>query len=177
MKIAKNMLAVVLVFSMLLATLVIPASALDSDWQARFKGMETITSTSAKQYPEYVKAVQSYMFCNPGTRGSMGSTHVDGVWGVRTESSVRVFQDAYGLGIDGKVGPNTWGKIAYTLDPLYSNYNGANCRILYIDNNDSYWYAYLVNVSNSMDYAYYYYYHTNQFGNQFDENNFFHSDL
>lgn len=177
MKVAKRTFVVVLVFAMLFATLVIPAMALNSDWQARFAGMETITSASAKNFPEYVKAIQSYMFCNSGTRGSMGSTSVDGLWGVRTESAVKVFQRAYGLGVDGKVGPNTWKKIAYTLDPKDSTYNGVNCQILYFDDNGTDWFAYLVNVSNSKDYAYFYYYHTSEYGNQFSEDNFFHSDL
>ena len=39
----------------------------------------------------------------------------DGVFGSGTDSAVRSFQSQHGLGVDGIVGPNTWGALAVTV--------------------------------------------------------------
>lgn len=41
----------------------------------------------------------------------MGPNHDDGVWGDMTEKYVRLFQSKHGLGVDGRVGPNTLSKM------------------------------------------------------------------
>jgi peptidoglycan hydrolase-like protein with peptidoglycan-binding domain len=38
---------------------------------------------------------------------------VDGVFGAGTNSAVRSFQSAQGLGVDGIVGDNTWNKMVW----------------------------------------------------------------
>ncbi|RZT14983.1 putative peptidoglycan binding protein [Kribbella sp. VKM Ac-2569] len=37
---------------------------------------------------------------------------MDGIYGTGTQSRVRSFQDDAGIGVDGKVGPQTWAKLA-----------------------------------------------------------------
>lgn len=41
---------------------------------------------------------------------------VDGIFGERTETAVRLFQAAHGIAVDGVVGPGTWGAVVETLD-------------------------------------------------------------
>ncbi|MEU9961879.1 peptidoglycan-binding domain-containing protein [Streptomyces sp. NPDC050982] len=36
---------------------------------------------------------------------------VDGIFGAQTEAWVRVFQDVQNIGVDGIVGPETWGRL------------------------------------------------------------------
>lgn len=43
------------------------------------------------------------------------STAADSVFDASTDAAVRAFQSAQSLGVDGIVGPNTWGKLAVTL--------------------------------------------------------------
>ncbi|WP_433165173.1 peptidoglycan-binding domain-containing protein [Kribbella sp. CA-247076] len=42
---------------------------------------------------------------------NLGGLAVDGVYGSGTQSRVRSFQDDAGIGVDGKVGPQTWAKL------------------------------------------------------------------
>jgi peptidoglycan hydrolase-like protein with peptidoglycan-binding domain len=43
------------------------------------------------------------------------SLGADGIFGSGTEAAIRDFQSKNGLGVDGIVGPNTWGKLAVTV--------------------------------------------------------------
>ncbi|MBR2853925.1 MAG: peptidoglycan-binding protein [Clostridia bacterium] len=54
---------------------------------------------------EYVTLMQT-MLVNRGY--DIGSTGVDGDFGIRTERAVELFQRANGLTVDGIVGPTTW---------------------------------------------------------------------
>lgn len=60
------------------------------------------------------------------------SVAADGVFGSGTATAVRAFQTAKGLGVDGIVGPNTWGALAITLR---EGANGAAVRALQVQLN------------------------------------------
>ena len=56
-----------------------------------------------------VLAIQSLL------RAAGQSVAADGVFGSGTATAVRAFQTAKGLGVDGIVGPQTWGALAVTV--------------------------------------------------------------
>ena len=57
-----------------------------------------------------VKALQILLIGTaPGY--SCGKCGADGAFGSATESAVKAFQEANGLEVDGKVGPQTWAKL------------------------------------------------------------------
>lgn len=177
MKNIKRICSLALVLVLVMSVLVLPAAALSDTWVTRFQTMPLIYSATATKddNEQDVKAIQRYLFSNKETRSTMGSTTVDGIWGTRTESAVKVFQDAMGLKpVDGKVGDDTWGAMAETLSYFSTVYNGCNCKVLYLLDGSTRWYVYLVNTENS---SYnYFYYHSNSSDNAFDEGNFFHCD-
>jgi len=55
---------------------------------------------------------------------------VDGVYGRQTYDAVRYFQRANGLGVDGKVGPETARVLGITLDGGTGDYTGADLALL-----------------------------------------------
>jgi peptidoglycan hydrolase-like protein with peptidoglycan-binding domain len=70
--------------------------------------------------PSAQAATCSSTYLSYGSRGTcvrllqtnLGGLKVDGVYGSGTRSRVRSFQDDAGIGVDGKVGPQTWRKLA-----------------------------------------------------------------
>lgn len=70
--------------------------------------------------PPPAEAASCYnTYLSYGSRGTcvkvlqknLGALSVDGIYGSGTRSRVRSFQDDAGIGVDGKVGPQTWGKL------------------------------------------------------------------
>ena len=57
---------------------------------------------------EDVKALQILLI---GRGFNCGSSGVDGSFGPATDSAVRAYQRAHGLGVDGKAGPATMSKL------------------------------------------------------------------
>lgn len=111
MKLAKRTLALVLVVMMVATVMVMPASAAGSDWEGYFRSFR---QTSQYNYISgYASAVQSillgFTYTDDYIRDYGG---VDGMFGSKTADAVWAFQDKHGLGADGIVGPNTWGKMA-----------------------------------------------------------------
>lgn len=89
----------VLVLSMLL---VIPQQVGAYDFQ-NWRTWDTISQGSSGGF---VGAAQINLHSS-GIQSATGP--IDGIFGAGTNSGVRIYQDAEGLGVDGIVGPNTWG--------------------------------------------------------------------
>ncbi|MBI4227930.1 MAG: peptidoglycan-binding protein [Candidatus Omnitrophica bacterium] len=63
--------------------------------------------------PTRVKTIQQALQAAGYSPGA-----VDGRMGRQTQKAIREFQEAHGLGVDGKVGPRTWAKLgAYLQNP------------------------------------------------------------
>lgn len=111
MKLAKRTLALVLVVMMVATVMVMPASAAGSDWEGYFRSFR---QTSQYNYISgYAAAVQSILMGFDETSETISkSGGVDGMFGAKTAEAVEDFQYYNGLGDDGIVGPDTWGKMA-----------------------------------------------------------------
>ena len=122
MKLVKKPLALVLVVMMIMAVLVVPASAAGSTWIARFQKFAPTSRTSYQT--GYACAVQSILLDYNSTTHSYIANHggVDGMFGSNTESAVKEFQNQENLTVDGRVGPATWGKMA---ELMYAQTSGS----------------------------------------------------
>lgn len=67
-------------------------------------------ATAASCYDTYL-SLGSRGTCVKAVQRRLGNLAVDGVYGSRTRDRVKAFQRDAGIGVDGKVGPQTWGKI------------------------------------------------------------------
>ncbi|MBO0607485.1 peptidoglycan-binding domain-containing protein, partial [Myceligenerans salitolerans] len=69
-----------------------------------------------------VRAWQVILF----VEGYISHTQIDGRFGPNTTSATRAYQDDHGLGVDGMVGPATWGHADGHLE-----WNSSRTRVLY----------------------------------------------
>ena len=115
MKHVKGTLSLALAVMMVMAVLVIPASAASSEWVGRFQKFAPTKRTSYQT--GYAKAVQSILLgYDDVTRYYVGNFGgVDGLFGSHTEEAVKHFQSDKGLDVDSSVGPATWGKMAEVM--------------------------------------------------------------
>lgn len=160
MKLARRTLSVALVVVVLMAALVIPASALESEWLYEFRNQfPTLSQGSSRT--AYIYALQRFLLVHPSSKSAMSSAGgVDGVFGAGTGNAVKKFQTygaqylLPGMAVDGIAGGDTWVAVAKCLNQsgAYMTYSG----------ND----VYKTGTYNSKDalYSYrnggYYYFHT-----------------
>jgi len=63
--------------------------------------------------------VQRIIFCRGHNGGGTDlAAFADGLYGPNTEEQVRAFQTAQNIGVDGVVGPETWGELQLVLELL-----------------------------------------------------------
>lgn len=108
--------------------------AVGSPWLERIKTFQWISVADVGRYPGYTKTLQRFLSCYStdyyNQLSNYGASNpVDGVFGTKTSTITKSYQEAKGLvnsqGVgDGIVGPNTWGAIAgdLTLLNIYATY-------------------------------------------------------
>lgn len=114
MKLAKRMLALAVAVMLVMAVLVVPASAATSFWTSRFR---SFTQTSMYNYQSgYASAVQSILLDHKAAGSYIASSgYVDGSFGTGTHNAVVAFQRDQKLDDDGIVGPDTWERMALLM--------------------------------------------------------------
>lgn len=161
MKQIKRILTFTLVLVMLVSTMLIPASALDSTWQYSFKQFQEISQENDSSYINYVKALQRFLMCHSGTASIVGSNAVDGDFGTKTLTAVISFKVSKGFSASaadiGVVTSATWGAIAQEID--YETSYGTASALFENGNRVIY-----VNTSNSASYQYRFYTSTGALG-------------
>ena len=75
-----------------------------------------------------VKQMQFYLRIIARSNRNIPSINADGIFGSATEAAVRAFQNAYGLNVDGVVGPLTWNKIYEVYTDLINGLLTADQR-------------------------------------------------
>lgn len=140
------MLALAVAVMLVMAVLVIPASATSDFWVSRFKGF---TQTSINSYQSgYAAAVQSILLGHSSSSSYIAKAGgVDGSFGTGTKNAVIAFQNSQGLGADGIVGTNTWGRMAELMGEYVSGSTtnlamGSRTAITIIYQNSVYNYYY-----------------------------------
>lgn len=118
MKLAKRTLALVLAVMMLVAVMVVPASAA-SGYESRFREFRQISVADVGAHPGYTKALQKFLCVYSSYYKTLieGAGGIDGIFGPKTGDVVGYYQTAKGIKKDGICGPNTWEKIASDLIP------------------------------------------------------------
>lgn len=121
MKSIKKLMALFLAVMMIMAILVVPASAATSRWRGHFQKFAVTKRTNYQT--GYTCAVQSILMAyNDVTMDLIGGHGaIDGIFGSHTEDAVKIFQGDMGLTKDGSVGPATWGAMADALREDESN--------------------------------------------------------
>ena len=153
----KKVLSLALTLILIVGVLVLPASAATS-WSSEMSNFKPVSEYYCKQYPDYLWALQRFLFAYPDTQDEMsGSTH-EGVWGSKTRAAVGAYQrDTMGGTPDYIVGPNTWSSIATKLyaDPNVSTWIGVPFYRLLVSGNA--WPVFMASRSGN---SFYYFYGT-----------------
>ena len=147
---AKRGLSLVLIVIMVVSMMAVPAFAASGVWTTRFRQFPSI-STGTTRYG-YVKALQTFLLHYSSETKALikEGGGVDGGYGQKTKSAVKVFQDEVfngdGTQIDGATGPNTWEQVAVKLEVHEGSSYLFNCNQYYVYqvtvNNGVYTYAY-----------------------------------
>lgn len=99
------------------------AGDLDDDFADHFGEIGTLCNGCANsQGTRTVGMWQTMLYAE----GWLLRSGIDGYFGAQTEVSTRAFQRYYGLSVDGKVGPETWGEAADHLE-----WNSGRTQIFY----------------------------------------------
>lgn len=120
----KRIFALMLVLTMMVSVMVVPASAaLGSRWSTEFATFPVLKRSNSGSYPGYTKALQRFLMCyNDNFRNVLAQNGgIDGKYGSNTEDVVTAYQIAEGITNDGFVGPGTWRQIASNLSISESN--------------------------------------------------------
>lgn len=149
----KRVFTMLLLVVMLVAVLVIPASAA-SDWRGEIGTFKPVSQYYAQSYPKYLWALQRFLFCYPDTQDEMaGSTH-DGIWGSKTRAAVGAYQRyTMGSNPDYIVGSQTWSSIANHLIQTDGQFEETSVYRLVTSN---YWPVFIASKGASPSFVYFY---------------------
>lgn len=165
MKLMKRVFAAALAVMMIMAVLIIPASAASSIWEDEFAGFPELYEGSSAS--GYIKMLQRFLYgySNEAKEEIVDGGGIDGGFGAYTTEAVKHFQDDFtDLQSDGRPGTYTWRKIASVLLDREVNY----LKVVNIDTNAKIAVVYYALVGNATRL-----YTFNEYGTQF--NSAFHS--
>jgi len=152
-KVIKRVIPFVLVVVMCLC-MAAPAFAASDAWVSKMKTFEGRWWGGTND--EYVNMIQSAMWAYGGSSRTYISDNggTDGTYGEGTYNAVMDFQKAEGIGADGSVGTETWGKIA----SLSTVYQSGYTYYLRMPSGYYYGYAYCSSGSPTANTSSWYYY-------------------